>query len=132
MKDLSYEQVKASRDLSASPQDQWGGFAGMLCGVEIKSPNRPSNGPPKRPPAAGSFAPEVIAHIPGVANVAADYLSRDREPGTTKTRPAYLPESTAIQLLQRDLSWWRSLPGSPNWSSIGGQISNSMALLGIS
>ena len=58
----------------------------------------------------GAFAPDIVAHIPGVANVAADALSRRLQPGKVYQRPSYLDAELETTISPRQLSWWRTLP----------------------
>ena len=63
--------------------------------------------------ASSTFAPDDVAHIPGVANVAADILSRRYTPGVVpKPLPTYLSPELEVVPATRELAWWRSLPGS--------------------
>ena len=58
--------------------------------------------------AAAAHTPDVVRHIPGIANVAADALSRQTEPGNTKPVPAYLPIYCRTRCPCRDEAWWKS------------------------
>ena len=60
--------------------------------------------------AASSFTPDEAVHIPGIANVAADYLSRLCDPHACGTPPPYLDPHSRHTCGVRDIGWWRSLP----------------------
>ena len=55
------------------------------------------------------FCPEIVQHIPGISNVAADALSRKGDPHKKVAVPSYLTESTKHVCSIRNKSWWRSL-----------------------
>ena len=62
---------------------------------------------------SSAFAPDDVAHIPGVANIAADVLSRRHlAEYVNRPLPSYLRPSMEIVPPTRDKSWWRTLPGS--------------------
>ena len=65
--------------------------------------------------ADGIYEPSVVAHVPGVANVTADALSRLHEKGSTHAFPTTLLHSTKVKPPNRTHSWWRSLatPATP-------------------
>ena len=63
--------------------------------------------------AALAYAPDVVAHIPGVANKAADILSRRYEPGKVALLPEYLARDLEHRCEPRFRSWWRSRPAVP-------------------
>ena len=56
-----------------------------------------------------AYEPQTAAHVPGVANVAADTLSRKYEPGVAFTLPAVLAGCTEVHPPARNGDWWRSL-----------------------
>ena len=56
------------------------------------------------------YEPQVASHVPGVANVAADCLSRRFEPGKTFTLPPVLAKCTEVVPAERNDRWWRSSP----------------------
>ena len=56
-----------------------------------------------------AFAPDIIEHIPGIANTAADALSRKCDPYKRVAIPNYLTEATRHICKPREMSWWRSL-----------------------
>ena len=57
-----------------------------------------------------SVAPDECQHIAGIANTAADHLSRMYEPGRAKALPSYLEKVPRHQCSPRLHSWWRSVP----------------------
>ena len=62
--------------------------------------------------AASSYSPDDIKHIPGVANKAADYLSRIYEPNSAPNScPPYLPPSLWHKCSPRSERWWRTVSG---------------------
>ena len=63
--------------------------------------------------ASAAYAPDVVAHIPGVANKAADLLSRRSEPGKVAALPGYLAADAEHHCEPRPLKWWRSRPALP-------------------
>lgn len=65
--------------------------------------------------ASAAYTPDVVAHIPGIANKAADLLSRRQEPGKVAALPAYLARDLEHRCEPRPLKWWRSRPALPNW-----------------
>ena len=56
-----------------------------------------------------SYSPDEAAHIPGLANVAADKLSRVFDPKSPSTLPPYLEAHVAHKFSARPGEWWRSL-----------------------
>ena len=65
-----------------------------------------------------SFKPEVVQHLPGVANVVADSLSRKFEPGRPYLHHPCLHASKEVEPPSRPVQWWkslteRSMPASP-------------------
>ena len=56
------------------------------------------------------YSPDEVLHIPGVANVAADYLSRISDPHKSINRPAYLLPDLETIVSGRDFAWWRASP----------------------
>ena len=72
--------------------------------------------------ASAAYAPDVVEHLPGVANVAADTLSRQFEPHKKYVVPHYLkgvPEASVA----RTPVWWKSLPAPPKRGN-GARINN--------
>ena len=70
--------------------------------------------------AEGSFEPQLIDHLPGITNQAADILSRRLDPKHArgwKVHP-FLANAERIEPPPRPLSWWRSLlpPGTSSYS----------------
>ena len=66
--------------------------------------------------AEGAHEPEIVAHLPGVANSTADVLSRRNDPkykGSWKP-PSFLAQAVRVHLPKRPLGWWRArvAPGS--------------------
>ena len=59
--------------------------------------------------ANSAFSPDEAIHIPGLANQAADYLSRVFDPSYTPSPPPYLVEDCRHTCTIRSRSWWRSL-----------------------
>ena len=59
--------------------------------------------------AHGVHVPDMVQHLPGIANVIADALSRTHQPGSKPVRSAYLASSVDVskQVAVRDLSWWK-------------------------
>ena len=56
------------------------------------------------------YEPQLASHVPGVANVAADALSRKYEPSTVPYKlPPVLAECTEVFPKDRAATWWRSL-----------------------
>ena len=55
------------------------------------------------------YQPQLASHIPGVANVTADALSRKFEPNRTFVLPSILAYSTEAHPQRRDSSWWRTV-----------------------
>ena len=60
--------------------------------------------------ASSAFAPDEAIHIPGLANRAADYLSRVCDPSNTSPPPPYLDPLGRHTCAVRGPGWWRSLP----------------------
>ena len=58
------------------------------------------------------YEPQLVSHLPGVANVTADALSRRFQPGTQYHVPQILSAATEIVPAKRDPSWWRALTAS--------------------
>ena len=55
------------------------------------------------------YEPQVVQHVPGVANVTADALSRRNEQGPNWTCPPLLAKAEEVIPPTRDMTWWRSL-----------------------
>ena len=60
------------------------------------------------------YEPQLASHTPGVANVAADALSRRYEPGFAYSLPSVLEHSTEVSPPARDSTWWRTLASRPS------------------
>ena len=54
------------------------------------------------------YDPSVVEHIPGVSNVAADWLSR-AEKRSSSPMPPSLRNASFISVPRRSSEWWRSL-----------------------
>ena len=54
------------------------------------------------------YSPDLVAHIPGIANAAADALSRVASP-SPPSLPAYLTPELATKPPPRNSSWWRTI-----------------------
>ena len=65
--------------------------------------------------ADSSYSPDIVEHIPGLSNVAADALSRLAQPGKEAQIPEYLHATPRHICKPRGTRWWRSiaLPASP-------------------
>ena len=63
------------------------------------------------------YEPQVASHVPGVANVAADRLSRKFHPDVSFQLPAVLANSTEVFPAERNDTWWRSSPPQCNYSA---------------
>ena len=59
--------------------------------------------------AVADYSPDVVEHVPGIANVTADALSRRFAP-EAKSVPEYLPSDKEIHLPQRHRDLWKALP----------------------
>ena len=57
-----------------------------------------------------AYMPDEAIHIPGIANKAADVLSRLFVPGPPVPLPPYLKEDMRHICSFRHLTWWRALP----------------------
>ena len=53
--------------------------------------------------------PRIFEHVPGVANILADALSRAFEPGTDKELPPQLSGATQVHVARRRRSWYKTL-----------------------
>ncbi len=54
-------------------------------------------------------APIILEHIPGVANVSADYLSRIKDPAKKLRKPKFLDNGNIVQLPARSVTWWKTV-----------------------
>ena len=54
------------------------------------------------------YDPQLASHVPGVANVAADTLSRRFQPGYAFSLPPILVRATEVHPPARTANWWRS------------------------
>ena len=57
-----------------------------------------------------AVSPDDAVHIPGIANVAADALSRVHQPGYDTPLPEYLRPELKWECAHRSPRWWRSVP----------------------
>jgi len=57
-----------------------------------------------------SYTPDVVEHIPGISNKAADLLSRRWEPGKVVSLPIYLTAETEQFGEPRPRAWWKAVP----------------------
>ena len=55
------------------------------------------------------YEPQLVSHTPGVANIAADMLSRKFEPGHHFSLPHCLAAATETLPAERTTEWWRAL-----------------------
>jgi hypothetical protein len=63
--------------------------------------------------ARACYAPVIAEHVPGVANVVCDALSRFDQPGKAVTLPALLKDVRRSDVLPRDAAYFTSLLGPP-------------------
>ena len=61
--------------------------------------------------AAASYSPDFMEHVPGIANVIADTLSRKHQPAKVYQLPLLLRNVTEHLVGSRDKDWWLSLRG---------------------
>lgn len=54
------------------------------------------------------YRPDLVQHVPGVANQVNDMLSRRLDPGKTYTLPAELANAVLVEPPPRPKSWWRA------------------------
>ena len=57
-----------------------------------------------------AYAPQVVVHIPGIANICSDRLLRLHDPEKSAPVPSYLKLVPQQQLQVRDRKWWRASP----------------------
>eukprot|EP00435_Cladocopium_sp_Y103_P047858 s2395_g14.t1 len=73
------------------------------------------------------WKPDVISHVPGLANKNCDVLSRRWDPSKTYVLPEALRKAREVFPVKRTRKWWRTLtfedqfmaPGKPNAARIG-------------
>ena len=58
--------------------------------------------------ADGIYQPQICEHIPGIANISPDILSRWDEPGKQRILPAALAHASRADLAPRDEKFWRA------------------------
>ena len=84
-----------------------------LCMVTKMQPHSPQLGIVARELALdiseASYCPDIVKHIPGITNVAADALSRIYDPNKNVTIPSYVTDSTKHCCHSRGKQWWRSI-----------------------
>ena len=59
------------------------------------------------------YTPDVVEHIPGVSNVAADCLSRLSQPDKSVAIPSYLRSVQRHHCSERNAMWWKAQPALP-------------------
>ena len=64
--------------------------------------------------AFSTYSPDIVQHLPGVANLAAGALSRRYQPGNQGTLPTYLTPDKECRVKKRNRSWWRTIPAWAN------------------
>ena len=69
------------------------------------------------------YEPQIATHVPGIANVVADILSRRYDPAKIYTVPPLLSKAIEVHPESRDGKWWRTLtvPGAPKGGKSAGQ-----------
>ena len=55
------------------------------------------------------YEPQVVLHLPGVANITADARSRRQEYGPEWFVPPVLSQAEEVAPPPRDTNWWRAL-----------------------
>ena len=65
--------------------------------------------------ADAEFGPDIVAHLPGVANGAADVLSRRFQPGAAFRLPPLLAGAEEVVPPARSFAWYRSLNPPSKW-----------------
>ena len=63
--------------------------------------------------ASAMYTPDIVEHVPGVSNIAADALSRINDPTKAVALPSYLNTVPRHKCTVRQLGWWRALPAAP-------------------
>ena len=86
----------------------------MVCRMQ---PHSPSLGAVAREVALdiadAIYEPQLVSHVPGVANKAADALSRKFDPNFEYLLPEVLRHSTEVMPEPRDATWWRASMSRP-------------------
>ena len=54
------------------------------------------------------YSPQLVTHVPGVANLAADALSRMYQPDKRYKLPPILKDAVRIDPEPRTAAWWRA------------------------
>ena len=67
---------------------------------------------------SAAYAPDVVEHLPGIANTAADALSRKSDPHKSYRLPHYL-EGVPEVSVERPPMWWKTGPALPECSNRG-------------
>lgn len=71
--------------------------------------------------ASACYSPVVVQHVPGVANIGADLLSRKFDPAKQPFRPPnYLDGVAATRCTDRSRAYWKSLPADSATSANAG------------
>ena len=65
--------------------------------------------------AAASYAPDIVEHLPGVANTGSDTLSRLHSPDKSYNIPDYLKDIMAEPAPMRVDSWYKALSAELDW-----------------
>ena len=60
-----------------------------------------------------TLGPDLVQHIPGIANITADALSRKYQLGKGFNLPSSLAGAHEHACSTRPLAWWRTLPAPP-------------------
>ena len=60
--------------------------------------------------ASATYTPDIVEHLPGVSNKAADLLSRRSQPGKVLSLPLYLTPETENLVDDRPISWCKAMP----------------------
>jgi hypothetical protein len=55
------------------------------------------------------WKPDIVTHVPGIANTTCDMLSRKLDPTKTFKLPDTLKNAREVQPGQRPLKWWKTL-----------------------
>ena len=66
------------------------------------------------------YEPQLVSHVPGIANVASDALSRKYQPGVQFRLPHILEKCLEVHPAPRTPAWWRALETRPSHSASKG------------